>query len=96
VAQQPGNASPEKVRELITRALRRYPRMNISMLTPIVRPYQRLWKHTLEEMVQDGSVIRESDLTGSRLVFSYRLAEDPVLAAVADMQETEEPEPTAA
>ena len=85
MAQQPGNASPEKVRELITRALRRYPRMNISMLTPIVRPYQRLWKHTLEEMVQDGSVVRESDLTGSRLVFSYRLADEEAVAAMTAM-----------
>ena len=53
------------------------------MLTPIVRPYQRLWKHTLEEMVQDGSVVRESDLTGSRLVFSYRLADETEMATVA-------------
>lgn len=79
MATQPGNAPPERVRELIIRALQRYPRMNISMLTPIVRPYQKYWKNTLEEMVQDGSVIRESDLTGSRLVFSYRLAEAEVI-----------------
>jgi hypothetical protein len=59
--------------------------MNISMLTPIVRPYQRLWKHTLEEMVQDGSVVRESDLTGSRLVFSYRLADEEAVAAMTAM-----------
>jgi len=63
--------------------------MNISMLTPIVRPYQRMWKNTLEEMVQDGSVIRESDLTGSRLVFSYRLAEEDVAVAVAETDELE-------
>jgi hypothetical protein len=53
--------------------------MNISMLTPIVRPYQRNWKETLEAMVKDGTVMRESDLTGARLVFTYRLAqEDPL------------------
>jgi hypothetical protein len=62
--------------------------MNISMLTPIVRPYQKMWKHTLEEMVQDGSVIRESDLTGSRLVFNYRLAStDEAVEATTDAEE---------
>jgi hypothetical protein len=56
--------------------------MNISMLTPIVRPYQRHWKETLEEMIKDGEVVRESDLTGARLVFTYRLAqEDPLTEA---------------
>jgi hypothetical protein len=89
MTQQPGNAPPEKVRELIMRALQRYPRMNISMLTPIVRPYQRLWKHTLEAMVQDGTVIRESDLSGARLVFSYRLADEEMTMADATTGQSE-------
>jgi len=88
LAQQPGNAPPEKVRELILRALRRYPKMNISMLTPVVRPYQRNWKVTLEEMIKDGTVLRKSDLTGARLVFTYCLpAEADNVSDVTDNEQ---------
>jgi hypothetical protein len=78
------HASDDAIRERITRILERSPNISVSMMIPHVRPYRRDWRSVLEQMIADGTVVRESIPNGSvRMSFVHRLAEPTSATAAA-------------
>ena len=67
----------EKVKERIHQVLLKHPGAMATKLNHAVRPYHVEWRAILEEMVQNGEVIRVVEVKGNRAYFKHYSCRDP-------------------
>jgi hypothetical protein len=69
------DAFQTRMRDVIVRLMSTYgPKLSITMIGIHVRPYGAEWRSVFEEMVLDGTVIRETQNVDGRIVFIHTLA----------------------
>jgi hypothetical protein len=72
-----------RIREAIVRLMRTYgPKLSTTMVGIHVRPFGTDWRDIFEEMIRDGTVIRETENVGGRIVFIHQLAPEHLATAV--------------
>ena len=71
-----------KIRSVIVRLMSTYgPKLSTTMIGIHVRPYGAGWRRVFEQMVIDGTVIREAANVDGRVVFIHTLSEEALGAA---------------
>jgi hypothetical protein len=64
-----------KMRGVIIRLMSTYgPKLSITMVGIHVRPHGTDWRTVFEDMVNDGTIIRETQNVNGRIVFIHSLA----------------------
>lgn len=67
--------SRNKIRERIIETLKVYPVLSLTMLQSHVRPYGAHWRQVLEDLVNEGVVVRGQVQQGNRWAMTHRLAD---------------------
>jgi hypothetical protein len=72
-----------RIREAIVRLMKTYgPKLSTTMVGIHVRPYGADWRDIFEEMIRDGTIVRETENVGGRIVFIHQLTSEVLDRAV--------------